>query len=163
MHAKRIIFSRDALLLIGPLITKAFYGFAWVPKWLGGLGDLTGASGGRGMPRIGSFGAIWGTRVAGLPQCAPWEPEVRETRLSVVTNAFYGFDGVPTWLRGLGGRHRSFGGGRGVPDWCLTVIFCPTRGRNGCKHGHLRLHADRALCVHPGYSRVMGYIHWSYK
>ena len=88
-------------MLKGPLVKKAFYRFAWVREWLGGLGDLAGTSGGRGASRICSFGAIWGTRVAGLPQCASWEPAVLEAGLSVITKAFYGFAGVPMWLGGL--------------------------------------------------------------
>ena len=95
--------------------------------------------------------------------CTMCDPEVRETWLLVVTNAFYGFNGIPKWLGGLGDLTGASGGGRGVPDWCLTVIFWPIRGKTGCENDHLRLHADRAIYVRPGCSRVMGYIHWSYQ
>ena len=126
------------------------------------MGAHRNFGGGVGASRIGSVGAIWGTRVAGLPQRQPWEPEVREAGLSVVTKAFYGFAGVPMRLRGLGEVTGTSGGGAsriGVQ----RSYFGPTRGRHGCKHGHLGLHADRALYVHPGCSRVMGYIHWSHQ
>ena len=68
---------------------------------MGGVWEHTGTSGGGGATWIGSVGAIWGTRVAGLPQCASWEPAVLEAGLSVITKAFYGFAGVPMWLGGL--------------------------------------------------------------